>query len=169
MKHVGTDTRAATSTGARSMRSFGRFCLVSGLAFAGYVALVVLLHEWMGLMEELAVALAMVASFVASFIVSRLYVFDARAGNPARQLLWFAVAHAALRVGQYVSFLLLHTWLGVQYVIAVVAISGVWVLIKFAVYQRFVFTTPTSPSRPTEEAGWTTVAPDAVHGQVPGP
>lgn len=127
-----------------------RYTQLAVFSAALNLGLPVLLHEWIGLSERVAVALSLTTAFVVNFAVARGYVF--RAGGPmGPQVLRFAAASAGFRVAEYAGFLLLHTILGLHYVLALGAVLVVSFGVKFVFYRAFVFA--------PVERGWESLTP----------
>jgi len=116
-----------------------RFGALGGIGFVVNFGLTALLHEVAQLSAELAFAIALVVVFFGNFLSCRYLVFDDTAGDFKRQLLHYALASFGFRFAQWVSFLALHTWLGLPYLLAVAIVLASWFLIKFSFYRAFVF------------------------------
>lgn len=102
------------------------------------LGLPVLFHEWIGIGERVAVALALVTTFFVNFIAARSYVYKAD-GAFGPQVLRFAAASAGFRIAEYAAFLILHTVLGVFYVLALGVVLGISFGVKFVFYRAYVF------------------------------
>ena len=96
-----------------------RFGLVGLFIFAIALGLTALQHEVLGFSEELAFGITLVVVLVVGFLANRHLVFDASAGDVRRQSAHYAVASLVFRALQYLSFLALHTWLGMAYPLAI--------------------------------------------------
>ena len=122
---------------------FGEVSRYTQLAFASAGVTLggpVLLHEWVGMTEPAAVAIALASAFVMNFFGARSYVFKAN-GFFTPQLLRFAAASAGFRIAEYVVFLVLHTVFGLFYVLALGVVLVVSTATKFVFYRTYVFTT----------------------------
>jgi len=118
-----------------------RFGALGAVGFALNIAVTAVLTEVAGAPAELAFAIALAVVFVFSFLTSRYLIFvGAATGNPRRQLIKFAVSSAAFRGAEYLGFLLLHTVIGLNYLVAIPAVLGVSFLTKFVAYSTVVFT-----------------------------
>ena len=60
----------------------GRYTQRAVVSAAMNLGLPVLLHEWVGIAERVAVALALTTAFVVNFLVARSYVFKASQARP---------------------------------------------------------------------------------------
>jgi len=116
-----------------------RFGLVGVVVFGVSLGLTALLHELLGMSEELAFGITLVVVLLGGFAANRYVVFDASGGDARRQGAHYAAAALSFRGLQYLSFLALHTWLGVPYVPAIIVVLGFWFLIKYAYYGKRVF------------------------------
>ncbi len=125
-------------------RLFGemmRFGLLGGLSFAINVGLTVFLKEVLGATAELAFALALATVLVVNFMTCRYLVFEgASQGDRRRQLPLFVASSLVIRSLEYATFLIVHSVLGVHYLVAIVGILAVSVLMKFVFFRSVVFT-----------------------------
>jgi putative flippase GtrA len=124
---------------AQTVNKLFRFGAIGGVGFVVNFGLTAFLHEIVGLSAELAFAVALVVVFFGNFLSCRYLVFDATADDPKKQLLHYAFASFGFRFAQWSSFVVLHRWLGVPYLLAVAVVLVSWFLIKFSVYRAFVF------------------------------
>jgi putative flippase GtrA len=123
--------------------SFARFFRFAAMGLIGMVlsvGITAFVHEVLGISEELAfaVALASVVSF--HFMSGRYVIYGAAAGDPKRQLLRFGLATGGFRAAEYLGFLVLHTLIGVPYLLVIVIVLGSSFIAKFFFYGRVVFT-----------------------------
>ncbi len=102
------------------------------------LGLPVLLHEWLGIAERVAVAIALATAFVVNFVVARSYVYRA-GGAFGPQVLRFAAASAGFRIAEYLAFLILHAVFGLFYVLALGVVLVVSFGVKFVFYRSYVF------------------------------
>ncbi len=123
-----------------SVRRITRFAALGAAGFVLNLVITVSLHEWLGVPEEFAFAVALAVVFVFSFLTSRYLIFaDAAQGDPKKQLLKFAIFSAGFRVSEYLGFLVLPTLLRLPYLPSIVAALGVSFLTKFFTYSTVVF------------------------------
>ncbi len=122
-----------------TVERFLRYGAAGGVGFGLSLAATVTLHEVAGAPEELAFAVAQVMVFFFSFLTARHFIFDGSAGDPKRQLIRFALSSAGFRGGEYVGFLVLHTFLEIPYLVAVVVVLGTSFIVKFFFYGTVVF------------------------------
>ena len=125
---------------AATINRLFRFGALGGVGSFVNLSLTALLHELVGLSEELSFAIALVVVFFGNFLSLRHLVFEASTGEPGRQLVHYALASFSFRLAQWLSFVALHSWLGVPYLIAVAVVLGAWFLVKFAYYRTKIFT-----------------------------
>jgi putative flippase GtrA len=117
-----------------------KFGAAGAAGFGLNIAITVSMHEWLGASEELAFAIALTAVFAFSFVTGRYLIFSGAAGgNPRKQLVRFALFSGGFRVSEYLGFLVLHSLLGLPYLLAIVAVLGVSFLTKFFTYSTVVF------------------------------
>lgn len=119
---------------------FARFAAMGAIGFSLNIATTVSLHEVLGVREEFAFAVALVAVFLLSFFASRYLIFEGAArGDPKRQLGKFVFWNGGFRMAEYTGFLILHTILGMPYLLTIVAVLGASFLTKFVTYSNVVF------------------------------
>jgi putative flippase GtrA len=119
----------------RAAKFFG----LGAVSFTTNVGLTILLTEKMRMAPEAALAISMVVVFTMNFLANRYFVFDARSQEFHHQLVLFAIASGCFRAAEYLSFVICHRLLGIQYIAALVGILIVSMMVKFVVYQRVVF------------------------------
>lgn len=119
-----------------------RFAVTGGLAFGLNLSITVSLRELLGVSEELAFAVALVTVFLFTFASCRYFIFAGVGGSVRRQLVLFAVSSLGFRCAEYVGFLVLHSAIGVGYIVAVVAVLAVSFVSKFVYYKAVVFVDP---------------------------
>ena len=115
-----------------------RYLLMTGLSALVTLGIPALLHEVFDVGEELSVAISLVIAFCVNFLTTRLYVFTSD-GRVGPQLVRFALVSAGFRLGEYIAFLILHTWLGLMYLVALALVLIVSIVLKFFAYRQFVF------------------------------
>jgi putative flippase GtrA len=113
---------------------------LAGLLSAG-VALgtTALLHEAGWLDERVAAAIGLAAAFSVNFLVARFYVFRATHIGVWRQLTVFLASSGLFRGLEYYGFFIVNTALHVHYLIALVLVLGCSFVLKFLVYEGWVF------------------------------
>ena len=133
-----------------------KFGGVSGLSFVVNVGGFALMHEAFGVRAEAAYALSLVAVFAMNFALFRFWVFkpEGTAGRAAgrgagRQLAEYLASAVLFRAGEYAAFLGLHTRLGYDPTLSIVAISVVATGLKFLVFNARVFA-PAKVAAPRE-------------------
>ena len=119
--------------------SRGRYIVMSGFSFSLNVGLTVALHETIGLAEEAACLTALVTVFVINFFGQRHFVFQAQRGDAKRQVIRFCITSWTCRSAEYLGFLLLHSLLGEQYVLALLFVLIVSFCFKYAIFKAMVF------------------------------
>jgi putative flippase GtrA len=127
-----------------------RFLNNSVLSFAVNLGLTMIIRELLKAPAEVAFAIALVAVFVMNFFTLRYYVYQGELKPWIEQFTVYTGSAATFRGLEYVSFLLLHTWLGMDYRLVVIAILIVSSIVKFSWY-RLVFETRPADSSKDEE------------------
>lgn len=116
-----------------------RFLNLGALSIALVVGLTAALHELLGIAEQSSYLVALVAAFCINFTGARYYVYRVGHSPIGRQLMRFLVSSIAFRGGEFISFVLLHTIAGVQYLITVGLIMVTSFVLKYLFYRTFVF------------------------------
>ena len=78
---VAAVTTPAPAAGRKLGRSAVRFVIASAVSFGMNLGLAVVLHEIVGLSEELAYAISLAVAFVTSFLLMRYYVYPGGAAG----------------------------------------------------------------------------------------
>lgn len=122
-------------------RRLGRYTALSVASGALNVGLTAACHHLAGLSEEASYAIALACVFAVNFAAMRQWVYrDTRHRHDAgAQLLKCALVSAGVRTGEWLAFLVLHSLLGVYYLVAIAAIMVGSFAMKFMVYDRLVF------------------------------
>lgn len=97
----------------------------------------ILLHEWLGMAERIAVAIGFAAAYLGNIVLLRLFVFQSR-GSWRTQLARYVPVNGAFRLAEYFAFLLLFERAGLDYRIAMLVVLGASACFKFFVY-RWIF------------------------------
>jgi putative flippase GtrA len=116
-----------------------RYLVMSGMSAVLSLGIPFALHEGFAVRPNVAVAIGLATAFVVNFITAKLFVFR-RKGSVKTQLPRYTLISLAFRTGEYLSFFMLHTLFGVQYMIANASVLFLSFCVKFFVYKIFVFT-----------------------------
>lgn len=119
-----------------------RFGALGVASFFANLGITVALHDLLGTSAEAAYAVALCTVMIMNFLLCRYFVFDARGGSLKAQALQFLAGACLFRGAEYIGFLLLHSLLGVQYVITIVVVQVLAFLGKFAFFSRGAFRVP---------------------------
>lgn len=122
-----------------------RFLNNSALSFVVNLGLTVFIREFLGAPAEVSFAIALVIVFTMNFFTLRYYVYQGEVKPWREQFAIYTGSAATFRGLEYVAFLLLHTWLGIDYRFVIVAILIVSSIVKFFWY-RLVFNSQTPDS-----------------------
>jgi putative flippase GtrA len=136
----------------RLVGSLVRFGMLTVWSFGLSLGVTALLHEVLGCSAELAFAVALVTVFVTNFLACRYFVFPAAGADARRQLGLFTLFSALFRGAEYLLFLLVHTLIGVHYIVAIVGIKGAIVAAKFVSYRTWIFVPGPGEGRGGEES-----------------
>lgn len=128
-----------TSLMEAKIGSFVRYFLVTGLSFITNLGLTVFLTEALTLPEEVSFAIALITVFVMNFLFMRHYIYLSQEGSAIRQFIIYTFSAIGFRGLEYSAFLILHSWLGIQYAVAIIEIQLCSSLFKFFYYKVAVF------------------------------
>jgi putative flippase GtrA len=131
---------------AALIQPMSRMAGVGILSVLVNICVTTILHEVAGWREEYAYLIGLAAVLVMNFLACRYVIFSGSKGNIRRQAVGFLVSSSAFRGVEYGCFLALHSFMGVHYIISIVAISSVSFLAKFFFFSRVVFGTSTDES-----------------------
>lgn len=110
-----------------------------GVISAGLnISITVVLHEILGVMVEVSFLVGISTVMIVNFFAAR-SIFRAQGGDSRRQFVMFVISSLCFRGGQYLSFLALHTWLGIPYLLAIIVVLGAFFLFKFFFFRDVVF------------------------------
>jgi len=126
---------------AGQLEALLRYGLMSVNSFVINFGLTFSLHEFLALPEELAFAIGLITMLVINFVGFRYYVFKASAETAPQQMMRFFLTALGFRSSEYLTFMLVHTIMGVDYRVAVVGILALSTIAKFFCYRLLVFRT----------------------------
>lgn len=120
------------------LSQFVRFLAASCLSASITLGLPIVLHELFGLVEEIAVAIPLALATLVNFITLRRLVFRSIGHLPA-EAVRFVIMTLCFRITEYICFLLLHSLLGLHYVLALAIILPTAMASKFLTLRGLVF------------------------------
>jgi putative flippase GtrA len=97
------------------------------------------LHELGSASEQVAAAVGLVCALVVNFIVLRYFIFRGTQMPIVSQLLTFIASSGFFRGIEYLGFLVINAIPGVHYLVALIIVLGGSFLLKFVVYEGWVF------------------------------
>jgi putative flippase GtrA len=115
-----------------------RYLLMAGVSAVMSLGIPFVLHEGLSVPPNIAVAIGLGAAFLVNFVTAKHYVFQRR-GFVKTQFSRFAAVSLLFRLCEYIAFLVLHSLLGIQYMIANTLVLFTSFAMKFFVYRGFVF------------------------------
>jgi putative flippase GtrA len=134
---------------AAAGHSMVRFAVVGGIGFGTDVLLLWLLHGIAHLWLWLATALAYLVAFAISFVLSREWVFP-EAGRSRRQVYRYCWLVSGVLMLTVLGVQVL-AWLGVPYLAAKVATSGVVAIVNYVASRWWVFRVTPAMAQPEPE------------------
>lgn len=122
------------------------------------LAVTISLHEGLGVAPPWAYAAGLVVALVVNFCVTRWFIFRGTRRPIVSQFVHFVASSIGFRGLEYVAFLALYGWAGLNYVLVIVAVQGASFLAKFWLYSTVIFRrpsadepSPSDPARSTSE------------------
>lgn len=115
-----------------------RYLTMAVFSAAITLSVPLLLHEVLGVREQVAVAAALGTAFVVNFIGLRSFVFRSK-GKAQIEFIRYGLTSAMMRVGEYFCFLLLFDLLDLHYYVAFAATLIIFTASKFLIHRAYVF------------------------------
>lgn len=103
------------------------------------LAVTALGHEIFRLDEETAYLIALIITFGVNFLGARFYVYKSTYMPMGRQLGAFLLSSLGFRGLEYAAFLILHSLLGMYYLLASILIMTISFICKFLFYRSTIF------------------------------
>ena len=116
-----------------------RYLLLSALSFALTLGITAGLREWFGVPPEISFAVALAVVFVTNFAGMRWWVFRGTERPVIVQFVGFGLSSLSFRGLEYCGYLLLYRIAGIPYLAAAVATIGISFVVKYAVYDSWLF------------------------------
>jgi putative flippase GtrA len=116
-----------------------RFGLGGLLSSGVAVGTTVILHELGSMSAPVAAAIGLASALLVNFLMLRYFIFRGTRLPWAHQLLTFLVSSGVFRGLEYLAFLLVNTLAGVHYLLALVLVLAGSFIVKFIVYDGWVF------------------------------
>jgi putative flippase GtrA len=116
-----------------------RFAAGGVLSSGVTLGVTALLREIFGVREAIAAAVGLASAMLVNFLFLRHFVFASRATPIPRQLTMFLTSNGVFRVLEYLGFLVVIRLLDLHYLLSLLLVLGASFLLKFLVYERFVF------------------------------
>ena len=115
-----------------------RFLGAGLITFPVGIGVSALAHEIIGMPEKVAAAVALSVLLVLGFVLSRRYVFLSN-GRIARRAWRFMLVATAARGIEYLLFLTLFVFGGINYLLSLVMALGISFVFKFFLYRGWIF------------------------------
>lgn len=120
-------------------KSLLRYVAITLLSAAVNFGVAIALADGLGTSEELAYGVALITVFAMNYLFMRYYIFAGPQRGAAGQFVIYTASAVGFRTSEYLAFLVLHTWLGMHYLLAMLLILGGSFIAKFLYYGRVVF------------------------------
>jgi len=116
-----------------------RYLLLSALSFTLTLGITAGLHEALGVSPEISFAVALVIVFLTNFTGMRSWVFRGTRRPVVFQFMGFGLSSLSFRGLEYCGYLLLYRTFGIPYLAAAVSTIGVSFVVKYVVYDSWLF------------------------------
>jgi putative flippase GtrA len=116
-----------------------RYLLLSALSFALTLGITAGLRECFGVPPEISFAVALAVVFLTNFAGMRWWVFRGTERPMILQFVGFGLSSLSFRGLEYCGYLLLYRIAGIPYLAAAVATIGISFVVKYAVYDSWLF------------------------------
>jgi len=127
-----------------------RFAAGGVLSAGVTLSVTAVLHEVFAIPEPKAAAIAMLAALSVNYVFLRYVAFRGTHIPWQRQLVLFLASTGVFRGIEYMAFLAVNVWLGVHYLVALMGVMGASFLLKFTVYEGWVFARRSGTTRGQE-------------------
>jgi putative flippase GtrA len=117
----------------------GRFLALGAASFTLNLCITAGLHEVFGVSPEISFAVGLVAAFLMNFGSMRWWVFRGTQRPVVRQLTGFGLASLFFRGLEYAGYIVVYRFAGVPYVAAAVLVLGISTVVKYVVYDSWLF------------------------------
>ncbi len=114
-----------------------RFAVSTGISATLSFVLPIILHELFGVPTKIAVAVSFAIAYLVNIALLRIVVFRSQS-SWLRQLLIYIPTNGLFRLAEYLAFVVLLDWAGLDYRLSILLVLGVSAVTKFFVY-RIVF------------------------------
>lgn len=129
---------AAPEPVLRTRERFIMYMVISFFATHGYT---VFGTEILKLPEEVSFWITLVVVSVQNFFILMYFVYRTSHDQQWQQFLKYVQSVIGFRTWEYVLFLVLHTLLGMYYLVAILIVQGQSIFLKATVYKKHVFRT----------------------------
>ncbi len=116
-----------------------RYLLLSALSLSLTLGITAGLHEALGVSPEISFAVALGVVFLTNFASMRLWVFRGTHRPVVIQFMGFGLSSLSFRGLEYCLYLLLYRVVGIPYFAAAIATIGVSFVVKYVVYNSWLF------------------------------
>ena len=123
-----------------SRRQLPGFSLVGIVGLSANLAVTAFARDTMKLGVEGAYLMGYISALLIGFALCRFFVFKSTDRPPGAQLTAFVISSTVFRGLEYGASLVLHSVVGVNYLLAIVIVAAGAVFLKFAFYRSYIFT-----------------------------
>ena len=129
--------RASPSASRRQLPGFG---LVGIVSLGTNLSVTAFARDTMKVGVEAAYLMGYLSALLIGFALCRYFVFKSTDRAPGAQLSAFVVSSTIFRGLEYGASLVLHSMVGVNYLLAIVIVAAGAVFLKFAFNRSYIFT-----------------------------
>lgn len=118
-----------------------KFGILSVLSVFLTLSVTITAHEVLTFTEEVSYCLALVVVFLVNFLGMRYFVYpkNNHKKHLVRQFLEFLITSFLFRSIEFLLFIVIHSWFGINYLIAIMLVMIVSIIGKFIFYKYTVF------------------------------
>ena len=129
--------RTRPSASRKQLTGFG---LVGVVGLGTNLAVTAFARDTMKVGVEGAYLMGYVSALLIGFALCRFFVFKSTDRAPGAQLTTFVISSTVFRGLEYGASLVLHSLVGVNYLLAIVIVAAGAFFLKFAFYRSYIFT-----------------------------
>ena len=117
---------------------FARYTGLGAVSLFLNIAITSVLHERIGLSEEISYACSVSAVFLMNFVLARKFVYKSK-GRLVGEFAGFLSTALGFRVVEYILFIILNTVVGIYYITSILLVAIMSFITKYFAYKFFVF------------------------------
>jgi putative flippase GtrA len=116
-----------------------RFIVSAGISYLLVIGVTAVLHEVGSTSTRVAYAGGLIVALVYNFLANRHFVFRSAQSKAAGQAVRFVITSMSFRIGEWLVFIAWSATVSTHYAILVTAVQVLSLVLKYAVFRRFIF------------------------------